>query len=108
MLVMPFGGFLAQRDWNPKLLILIGSAFAYPCLFLSYAMNKFTGFAILYILAFGLNHGICYMVPIHHGWLWFPERPGLVSGIVIGGFGVSGIIFDNMFTRMINPDNEPI
>ena len=71
-------------------------------------MKNFTGFAILYVLAFGLNHGFCYMVPIHHGWLWFPERPGLISGIIIGGFGVSGIIFDNMFTHMINPDNLPI
>ena len=55
-----------------------------------------------------MNHGMTYMVPIHHGWLWFPERPGLISGIIIGGFGVSGIIFDNLFTKMINPDNISI
>ena len=45
------------------------------------------------------------MVPIHHGWLWFPSSPGLVSGIILGGFGCGGLIFDNVWTHVINPDN---
>ena len=48
------------------------------------------------------------MVPIHHGWLWFPDHPGLVSGIILGGFGVGGLIFDNVFTHVINPGNESV
>ena len=48
------------------------------------------------------------MVGMHHGWLWFPNSPGLVSGIIIGGFGCGGLIFDNMFTHLINPDNLKI
>lgn len=45
------------------------------------------------------------MVPVHHGWLWFPGQPGLVSGLVIGGFGLSALIFDNVSTAIINPQN---
>lgn len=45
------------------------------------------------------------MVPVHHGWLWFPDKPGLVSGIILGGFGVGSLIFDNVLTHLINPDN---
>ena len=45
------------------------------------------------------------MVPIHHGWLWFPDNPGLVSGIIIGGYGFGAFIFDNVATKVINPDN---
>jgi hypothetical protein len=45
------------------------------------------------------------MVPVHNGWLWFPGSPGLVSGLVIGGFGLSALIFDNLARYLINPDN---
>ena len=45
------------------------------------------------------------MVPVHHGWLWFPEAPGLVSGLVIGGFGLGALVFNNVSTLIINPNN---
>ena len=50
---------------------------------------------------------MAYMVPIHHCWLWWPKSPGLVSGIILGGFGFGALIFDNVFTHIINPNNEP-
>lgn len=31
-----------------------------------------------------------------------------MSGIIIGGFGVGGLIFDNVFTHVINPGNESV
>jgi hypothetical protein len=45
------------------------------------------------------------MVPMNHGWLWFPNRPGLVSGIIIGGFGIGTFIFNFVCTALVNPDN---
>ena len=47
-----------------------------------------------------------YMVPVHHGWLWFPGRPGLVSGLIIAGFGFGSLIFNNVARDIVNPDNE--
>ena len=47
-----------------------------------------------------------YMVPVHHGWLWFPERPGLVSGLIICGFGFGALIFNNVSRMIVNPENE--
>ena len=47
-----------------------------------------------------------YLAPIHHGWLWFPDHPGLVSGIIIGGFGVGALVYDNVWTALINPYND--
>lgn len=54
---------------------------------------------------FGLCNALTYMVPMHHGWLWFPERPGLVSGIIVGGFGVGTLVFSLVCTALVNPDN---
>ena len=48
------------------------------------------------------------MVPIHHTWLWFPERAGLFSGIVIAGFGAGPLIWDNLATHVINPNDEKV
>lgn len=89
-------------------MLMIGGLGTFPCFLLSSFMDKFWAFAAFYVLGFAWNQGICYMVAVHHGWLWFPKSPGLVSGIILGGFGVGGLIFDNLFTRVINPDNIPI
>ena len=48
------------------------------------------------------------MVGIHHGWLWFPKNPGLVSGIVIAGFGFGPFILGFVATDIINPWGDPI
>ena len=71
-------------------------------------MDSFAAFGTLYVLAFAFNQGMTYLVPVHHGWLWFPRNPGLVSGIVLGGYGAGALIFDNVLTHLINPNNEPI
>ena len=56
-------------------------------------------------MSWPLNHGCAYMVPIHHAWLWFPESTGLASGIVIAGFALGALVFDNVSTYLINPKN---
>lgn len=100
---------MAQQNWNPRMLILLGAVVAFPCLYGAslFDPSGFTGFALLYIFGFSFNQGIVYMVPVHHGWLWFPDNPGLVSGIILGGFGFGSLIFDNVLTHIINPNNEP-
>jgi hypothetical protein len=45
------------------------------------------------------------MVPIKLGWRSFPENPGLVSGIIIGGFSLGALIFTQAATLIVNPDN---
>ena len=98
MFFMPLGSYLAQKNYNPKLLILLGASVAFPCFYLASFMDEFYGYAILYTLGFAFNQGIVYMVPVHHGWLWFPNNPGLVSGVILGGFGLGSLIFDNVLT----------
>ena len=73
--------------------------------FFATMVENFTAFFWLYSMSWSLLIGISYMVSIHHGWLWFPERPGLISGLVIGGFGLGALIFDNVSTYLINPMN---
>jgi len=108
MFSMPIGSSLTQRNINPRLLILLGGVVAFTCLYLASFMESFVGFSILFVVGFAFNQGIAYLVPVHHGWLWWPQYPGLVSGIILSGFGVGGLIFDPVFTVLINPDNKSV
>ena len=71
--------------------------------------SSFVSSFYLFLSLFGIGWGICrgltYTVPMHHGWLWFPNRPGLVSGIIIGGFGFGSLIFGKVAQVLVNPDN---
>lgn len=107
ILTMPIGSWMVQSGWAPHNLLIIGGVVTFPLFILSSFMGKFWAFALFYVTGFTWNQGICYMVAVHHGWLWFPNNAGLVSGIILAGFGVGGLIFDNVFTHVINPDNLP-
>ena len=74
--------------------------------YISTLQSDFLLFCVFYILGFGVTNAMTYMVPVHHGWLWFPERPGLVSGLIICGFGFGALIFNNVSRMIVNPDNE--
>lgn len=75
-----------------------------PMILASTQAKEFTTFLPLFSIGFGLCNGLTYMVPMQHGWLWFPERPGLVSGIIIGGFGIGTLVFGLVCGHIVNPD----
>lgn len=68
-------------------------------------MKTYWSFFPFYCLSWGLLTGCSYLTGFHHLWLWFPQSPGLASGIVMGGYGIGALIFDNIMTPIINPDN---
>ena len=110
MFLIPIGSQFVQKNVNPRLLTTIGAAFMFPFFIAASFFNgqdQFPGFAAFYCLGWALNSSIAYLVPIHHCWLWWPKNPGLVSGIIQSGFGFGALIFDNVFTHIINPSNEP-
>ncbi len=59
-----------------------------PMALMSTQADDFYLFLVTFSIGFGICNGLSYMVPMTHGWRWFPLNPGLVSGIIIGGFGV--------------------
>ena len=54
---------------------------------------------------FPMGIGLCYWTPIICGWEWFPENKGLVTGIIVGGFGLGAFIFGLITSAVANPDN---
>ena len=101
----PIGTYLINRNVNPKLLIAVASLISIPILFAASSTSNFTVFFALYSFAIAFQQGFTYMIPVHHVWLWFPDHPGLTSGIVIGGFGFGPVAWNNFATHIINPND---
>ena len=36
---------------------------------------------------------------------WFPNKPGLMSGVVVAGYGFGSVIWNPLETGFVNPDN---
>ena len=61
---------------------------------------------MLFSPGLGFLNGITYCIPMEHGWRWFPDRPGLISGLILGGFGLGAFSFNFLCAGIVNPDNE--
>lgn len=49
--------------------------------------------------------GMCYILPLEFGMAWFPENKGFANSAILFGYGASAIIFSEVQTQYINPNN---
>lgn len=64
--------------------------------FISSFMNNFWLFALFYGILFGIVAGLTYMLPVHLGFSHFPNKRGLVTGVILAGFGCGVVISNNI------------
>ena len=91
---------------NPKLIILIGGFIAVIGIFLASLATKFWVFIVLYGTMSGIGMGITYMIPLVCCYEYFPKRKGLITGIILGSYGLGSSIFNILATIIVNPNNE--
>lgn len=48
----------------------------------------------------GLGAGMAYVTPLAMVVKWFPDRKGLVGGLVVGSFGLGAILYNQIVPRM--------
>jgi len=78
--------------YNPRIIISIGAFLvALGWMLSAYAPNIYV-LTITYGVIIGAGVGIAYGVPMTIVSKWFPEKKGLVVGIVLIGFGLSPLI----------------
>ncbi|RKT53082.1 OFA family MFS transporter [Saccharothrix australiensis] len=89
-----FGGTLVERN-GPRWAMAV-SATCFSSGFLISALGAWTGWFWLVVLGYGLvggvGLGIGYISPVSTLIKWFPDRPGLATGIAIMGFGGGALI----------------
>ena len=86
-------------------MITIGASIGLTMILIASMMKEFFPFLFLFSIGFGFCNGFTYMVPMQHGWLWFPDKPGLISGIIIGGFGIGTFALNLICEHIVNPEN---
>ena len=62
----------------------------------------------MFCFSWAMASGLSFYAPMHQAWGFFPDRPGFASGLIISGFGGGGLIFNNLSTSIINPENISI
>ena len=75
-------------------------------LFFSSFVESWPAFLFLYAVMYPVGIGVCYFVPIICGWEYFPTRKGLVSGIILCGYGLGAFFFGFISTAIANPNDE--
>lgn len=62
-------------------------------------------FVFTYAVIFPIGIGFCFYTVIMTAWEHFPEKKGLVSGIIIAGFGFGATLTGKLTLMVVNPDN---
>lgn len=97
-------GILSKKV-NPKIYVLLAGIF----MFFGFFIASFTGEsrAMLYIgfgVLCGFGAGLAYNAVMGTICAWFPDKQGLISGILLMGFGLSSFIIGKVYTAMTPTD----
>ena len=96
----PFQAYLVER-FGPRLLISIGAALSgLSWILAARATSLFALYASYGVLG-GIGTGIIYVGVVGLMVRWFPERRGLVAGIVAAGYGAGAIVTTFPISNML-------
>lgn len=95
---MPIGGFL-EKKLGPRKTASLGGALVGMGWFLaSFAKEPLILFLCYGVIA-GIGTGLSYMPSISSGIKWFPDKKGLVTGIIVFGFGFGTAFLSPVMTK---------
>ena len=89
-------------------MISIGGAVFVSLMFAASCTTSYSIFKCLYPLAWSFNNGMSYYAAAIEAWIFFPDKPGFTSGIILSGFGLGAFFFDNISTYLINPNDYAV
>lgn len=100
-------GGLLERKIGPRMATVLGVLVMDTGILLSCwtIQVSFWLFLVTYGLIAGIGGGLAYIGPITCAMKWLPKWKGLVSGVIVGGYGMSSMMFDVVQTAFINPQN---
>lgn len=90
-----------QDKKGPRICALIGTLFVSAGFFLTSATTSLTFLYIAFGLIVGLGNGFGYATPIPVAAKWFPDKRGLVVGIMVAGYGAASFFLGLFVPGMI-------
>jgi OFA family oxalate/formate antiporter-like MFS transporter len=96
-----FGGIWLNKS-GPRIVAVAGGfLYGTGVILASLSNNGLWWLYLSYGVVGGAGLGLGYIVPIAVLVKWFPERPGLITGIAVGGFGAGALITAPIATALI-------
>eukprot|EP00352_Strombidinopsis_acuminata_P001152 CAMPEP_0176346006 /NCGR_PEP_ID=MMETSP0126-20121128/5902_1 /TAXON_ID=141414 ORGANISM="Strombidinopsis acuminatum, Strain SPMC142" /NCGR_SAMPLE_ID=MMETSP0126 /ASSEMBLY_ACC=CAM_ASM_000229 /LENGTH=111 /DNA_ID=CAMNT_0017693303 /DNA_START=212 /DNA_END=547 /DNA_ORIENTATION=- len=86
-------GVDTARKYGAKRILALGGLLQVSLIYIASYLSSPMGFIMLYSLAGGLGKGLMYSAALKMGWSHLPGRKGVVSGLIICGFGFGGFMF---------------
>lgn len=94
------GGRLQDRR-GPRPAAFIGAVLVSLGFFLTSLTSSLTFLYVVFGIVVGAGNGFGYATPIPVASKWFPDKRGLVVGLMVGGYGASSAIIGPLATAMI-------
>ncbi len=94
------GGFITGRK-SPGFTILISAVLLLCGFAASSQIKSLTAIYITYGVISGFGIGLSYNAVISTVTRWFPEKPGVISGFLLMGFGLGGMLLGSTANSLI-------
>ena len=86
---------------GPRICAAIGGVLVSAGFFLASWTNSLTGLYLCLGVIVGLGNGFGYATPMPVASKWFPDKRGLVVGLMVAGYGAGSAILGPLATRLI-------
>ena len=90
-----------QDRRGPKLCAVIGGLLLSAAFFLSSFTTSLVGFYLSFGAIVGLGNGFGYSTPMPVASKWFPDKRGLIVGLMVGAYGAGSAILGPLATQLI-------
>jgi OFA family oxalate/formate antiporter-like MFS transporter len=88
---------------GPRVCALIGGVLVSAGFALASLTTTLTQLYVFYGVIVGVGNGFGYATPTPVGSKWFPDRRGLVVGLMVGGYGAGSAVFGTLASGWLVP-----
>jgi OFA family oxalate/formate antiporter-like MFS transporter len=97
--MIPSGRWVDRK--GPRLIATVGGAILGISWILAYLTTSLEWLYLSYGVIGGIGIGLAYNCPIPTGVRWFPDRRGLVTGLIVMGFGMGALFLAPLANSLI-------
>nr|CDS25341.1 oxalate:formate antiporter [Hymenolepis microstoma] len=103
---MPIGGALLPL-MGYRAIVILGCIINSGSVLLTYytIQKGFIYVVLTYAVTLGFGFGFSYAIIFSVAGSWFPKQRTLITGMIVGGFGLGALVFTPIQTIYINPNN---
>ena len=94
------GGILNDKK-GPRVVALLGGCFFSLGFLLASQINSLLMFYLTVGVCVGIGNGFGYVVPTSVASKWFPDKRGLIIGLMVGSYGAGSGIFGPLASTLI-------